>query len=116
MFVRVNKVDEIPDDSGGKGGWWTVEPDIPDEGRPGRKTKSKKRGPLTPNGTGMGMAIGAVDGKSVDGSIVGSVGEDEKTGGKRKTTRESSLVSTKSGKGSLRLSNATMVNNGLITQ
>lgn len=39
MFVRVNKVDGIPDE-GGKGGWWTVEPGIPDEGRPGRKSKS----------------------------------------------------------------------------
>lgn len=39
MFVRVNKVDGIPDE-GGKGGWWTVEPGIPDEGRPGRKSKA----------------------------------------------------------------------------
>ena len=42
MFVRVNKVDGIPDDTGGKGGWWTVQPGVPDEGRPGRKAKSKK--------------------------------------------------------------------------
>lgn len=42
MFVRVNKVDGIPDDSGGKGGWWTVIPGVPDEGRPGRKAKARK--------------------------------------------------------------------------
>ncbi|WVF67377.1 hypothetical protein IAT40_002132 [Kwoniella sp. CBS 6097] len=42
MFVRVNKLDGIPDDSGGKGGWWTVQPGVPDEGRPGRKAKAKK--------------------------------------------------------------------------
>jgi len=43
MFVRVNKVDGVPDDNNGKGGWWTVQVGVPDEGRPGRKTKSKKR-------------------------------------------------------------------------
>ncbi|KAK4689454.1 hypothetical protein P7C73_g668, partial [Tremellales sp. Uapishka_1] len=43
MFVRVNKVDGVPDDCGGKGGWWTVEPGVPDEGRPGRKAKAKKQ-------------------------------------------------------------------------
>ncbi|OCF77512.1 forkhead transcription factor 3 [Kwoniella mangroviensis CBS 8886] len=42
MFVRVNKPDGTPDDSGGKGGWWTVQPGVPDEGRPGRKAKAKK--------------------------------------------------------------------------
>ncbi|WWC91982.1 uncharacterized protein L201_006936 [Kwoniella dendrophila CBS 6074] len=42
MFVRVNKPDNVPDDSGGKGGWWTVQPGVPDEGRPGRKAKAKK--------------------------------------------------------------------------
>lgn len=42
MFVRVNKVDGVPDDSGGKGGWWTVIPGVPDEGRPGRKAKARK--------------------------------------------------------------------------
>jgi hypothetical protein len=41
MFVRVNKVDGFPDE-GGKGGWWTVQPGVPDEGRPGRKSKGKK--------------------------------------------------------------------------
>ncbi|KAL7424445.1 Forkhead transcription factor [Cryptotrichosporon argae] len=44
MFVRVNKADGAPDDTGGKGGWWTVQPGVPDEGRPGRKAKTKKRG------------------------------------------------------------------------
>lgn len=43
MFVRVNKVDGIPDDNGGKGGWWTVNVGVHDEGRPGRKSKGKKR-------------------------------------------------------------------------
>ena len=43
MFVRVNKVDGIPDDNNGKGGWWTVQPGVHDEGRPGRKAKAKKR-------------------------------------------------------------------------
>jgi len=42
MFVRVNKVDGVPDDNNGKGGWWTVQDGIPDEGRPGRKGKGKK--------------------------------------------------------------------------
>lgn len=42
MFVRVNKLDGTPDDNGGKGGWWTVQPGVPDEGRPGRKAKSKR--------------------------------------------------------------------------
>lgn len=42
MFVRVNKPDGVPDDNGGKGGWWTVQPGVPDEGRPGRKGKSKR--------------------------------------------------------------------------
>ncbi|WVR09680.1 hypothetical protein IAU60_006755 [Kwoniella sp. DSM 27419] len=42
MFVRVNKLDGVPDESGGKGGWWTVQPGVPDEGRPGRKAKAKK--------------------------------------------------------------------------
>ncbi|WVQ83742.1 hypothetical protein IAT38_005886 [Cryptococcus sp. DSM 104549] len=42
MFVRVNKVDGVPDDSGGKGGWWTVQAGVPDEGRPGRKAKARK--------------------------------------------------------------------------
>jgi hypothetical protein len=43
MFVRVNKVDGVPDDNGGKGGWWTVNVGVHDEGRPGRKSKGKKR-------------------------------------------------------------------------
>lgn len=30
------------DDQGGKGGWWTVQPGVPDEGRPGRKAKAKR--------------------------------------------------------------------------
>ncbi|TXT04897.1 hypothetical protein VHUM_03980 [Vanrija humicola] len=49
MFVRVNKADGQPDDSGGKGGWWTVQAGVPDEGRPGRKAKAKrlKDGPPT---------------------------------------------------------------------
>jgi hypothetical protein len=42
MFVRVNKGDGTPDDTGGKGGWWTVQPGVPDEGRPGRKAKAKR--------------------------------------------------------------------------
>ncbi|TYJ51754.1 hypothetical protein B9479_007664 [Cryptococcus floricola] len=42
MFVRVNKIDGIPDDTAGKGGWWTVIPGVPDEGRPGRKAKARK--------------------------------------------------------------------------
>ena len=42
MFVRVNKTDNVPDDNGGKGGWWTVQPGVPDEGRPGRKAKAKR--------------------------------------------------------------------------
>ena len=42
MFVRVNKLDTVPDDNGGKGGWWTVQPGVPDEGRPGRKAKPKR--------------------------------------------------------------------------
>lgn len=41
MFVRVNKGDGT-DDQGGKGGWWTVQPGVPDEGRPGRKAKAKR--------------------------------------------------------------------------
>jgi hypothetical protein len=40
MFVRVNKADGT--DEGGKGGWWTVQPGVPDEGRPGRKAKAKR--------------------------------------------------------------------------
>jgi len=42
MFVRVDKGDGTPDDTGGKGGWWTVQPGVPDEGRPGRKAKAKR--------------------------------------------------------------------------
>ena len=42
MFVRVNKLDTVPDENGGKGGWWIVQPGVPDEGRPGRKAKSKR--------------------------------------------------------------------------
>lgn len=44
MFVRVNKPDTslFPDENG-KGGWWTVQPGIPDEGRPGRKSKVKEK-------------------------------------------------------------------------
>ena len=89
MFVRVNKVDGVLDDTGGKGGWWTVEPDIPDEGRPGRKTKSKKR-------------TATIDESMENGSVAeSSVGDDEKWG---KNGREGSLASTRSGKGSLRIS------------
>lgn len=32
----------VPDE-GGKGGWWTVKMGVPDEGRPGRKGKSKRK-------------------------------------------------------------------------
>lgn len=39
--MRVNKGDGT-DDQGGKGGWWTVQPGVPDEGRPGRKAKAKR--------------------------------------------------------------------------
>ncbi|WVQ75693.1 hypothetical protein IAR50_005323 [Cryptococcus sp. DSM 104548] len=42
MFVRVNKIDGVPDDTAGKGGWWTVIPGVPDEGRPGRKAKARR--------------------------------------------------------------------------
>lgn len=42
MFVRVGKMDGLPDE-GGKGGWWTVKMGVPDEGRPGRKGKSKRK-------------------------------------------------------------------------
>lgn len=42
MFVRVNKADGTADETGGKGGWWTVQPGVPDEGRPGRKAKAKR--------------------------------------------------------------------------
>lgn len=62
MFVRVNKVDGVPDDANGKGGWWTVQPGVPDEGRPGRKSKSKKS-------RHSGDAIESlVDGESVNGN------------------------------------------------
>ncbi|ORX40492.1 hypothetical protein BD324DRAFT_610999 [Kockovaella imperatae] len=84
MFVRVNKVDGMIDDSGGKGGWWTVEPDMPDEGRPGRKVKSKKRG-------GDDIAEESI----AEGS---TAGEDDKNW-MGKGGREESLASTKSGKG-----------------
>ena len=68
MFVRVGKVDGVPDE-GGKGGWWTVKEGVPDEGRPGRKGKSKRKsdadsepgaGPLegsTSVGDGTGPAL-----------------------------------------------------------
>ncbi len=64
MFVRVNKIDGIPDDTGGKGGWWTVQPGVPDEGRPGRKAKAKK----------------AKDGPDVDDSVDGSEAISDGTG------------------------------------
>ncbi|OCF44548.1 forkhead transcription factor 3 [Kwoniella heveanensis CBS 569] len=58
MFVRVNKLDGVPDDSGGKGGWWTVQPGVPDEGRPGRKAKAKKAKADAEAGTGTGNVEG----------------------------------------------------------
>ena len=81
MFVRVNKVDGVPDE-GGKGGWWTVEPGIPDEGRPGRKTKtmgtsntsagqpsaSASTTASTPTGSSAGPA-GIVRGRRSDGDL-----------------------------------------------
>jgi len=58
MFVRVNRIDGVPDDTNGKGGWWTVQPGVPDEGRPGRKAKGKK---------GRGSAADGADGASTAG-------------------------------------------------
>ncbi len=84
MFVRVNKLDGVPDDNGGKGGWWTVQPGVPDEGRPGRKAKSKR--PHDSGGEiegvdgemGVRMGIGMEIGYEVDGlrheSLEGVVG------------------------------------------
>jgi hypothetical protein len=42
MFVRTTKPEGYDEDITGKGGWWTVQPGVPDEGRPGRKAKAKK--------------------------------------------------------------------------
>ena len=73
MFVRVNKPNApgIPDDNGAKGGWWTVEPGVHDEGRPGRKSrtrKSKGEGSMSsiPEGAwqaeeGEGLGLGLVN-------------------------------------------------------
>ena len=62
MFVRVGKVDGVPDE-GGKGGWWTVKMGVPDEGRPGRKGKGKRRSDADSEGIGAGA--------EQDGSAVG---------------------------------------------
>ena len=70
MFVRVNKVDGVPDDNNGKGGWWTVQVGVPDEGRPGRKTKSKKRN----SGEAVESLVGdegSEQGESVAGGAAG---------------------------------------------
>ncbi|BEI84505.1 hypothetical protein CcaverHIS002_0411090 [Cutaneotrichosporon cavernicola] len=61
MFVRVNKADGT--DEGGKGGWWTVQPGVPDEGRPGRKAKAKRAkaeaesGPASWTSTAVGTPV-----------------------------------------------------------
>ncbi len=82
MFVRVNKLDNIPDDNGGKGGWWTVQPGVPDEGRPGRKAKSKRLrgGEAEGYGYGYGYGYGEGDGEGEgqgegEGEGFGDVGE-----------------------------------------
>lgn len=63
MFVRVNKADGT--DDGGKGGWWTVQPGVPDEGRPGRKAKAKRakddpNGEATPSGSAGTPSLPAI--------------------------------------------------------
>lgn len=63
MFVRVNKVDGVPDEAG-KGGWWTVQAGVPDEGRPGRKARAKRRAGQSGEGEGSGDV--SVEGMSVD--------------------------------------------------
>ncbi|KAK8853486.1 hypothetical protein IAR55_004193 [Kwoniella newhampshirensis] len=76
MFVRVQKVDGVPDESGGKGGWWTVVPGVPDEGRPGRKAKAKKAkaGSQLPEEGVAGQTIGWTDeeGMSMREDVLGS--------------------------------------------
>lgn len=71
MFVRVNRVDGEPDDSQGKGGWWTVQPGVPDEGRPGRKGRGKR---------GRGGAGGGKKGDKEESASVGAGEEDEGVG------------------------------------
>ncbi|ORY22395.1 hypothetical protein BCR39DRAFT_562358 [Naematelia encephala] len=71
MFVRVNKLDGVPDDAGSKGGWWTVQPGVPDEGRPGRKSKGKKKGDYEIDGDEDSVEpAGSIEGfeNTVDGS------------------------------------------------
>lgn len=84
MFVRVNKIDgpttaststtpapattaapttaaaaaqAMAQDDAGKGGWWTVQLGIPDEGRPGRKVRGATSGA---GATAAGVAAVAV--------------------------------------------------------
>ncbi|WVO17079.1 hypothetical protein L204_104766 [Cryptococcus depauperatus] len=103
MFVRVNKPDApstpsslnsplsslpssssnlfnpntIGDDSGGKGGWWTVVPGMPDEGRPGRKAKARK-------------AKEAAEAKEKDGQVyVGTANPDRERVGREHHFRQS---------------------------
>lgn len=93
MFVRLNKVDGVPDE-GGKGGWWTVQAGVPDEGRPGRKAKAKRRGnddtelgadagSITGPGAGVGGGVGGdFEGMSTAGSV-----EDDARSGAEKVDR-----------------------------
>ena len=74
MFVRLNKVDGVPDESG-KGGWWIVQAGVPDAGRPGRKTKSKRR---SGGGKGYSGEMGTEGASSRGPSEVGREGEREK--------------------------------------
>ena len=70
--MRVNKVDGVPDDNGGKGGWWTVQMGVFDEGRPGRKSKGKKRN--------SGDAIESMVDAEGDGEGEGDDGEENQLG------------------------------------
>lgn len=63
MFVRVSKEDGVPDE-GGKGGWWTVKMGVPDEGRPGRKGKGKRKSDADSE---VGSGTGAMQDEGVSG-------------------------------------------------
>ncbi|WWD19920.1 hypothetical protein CI109_104392 [Kwoniella shandongensis] len=101
MFVRVNKVDGVPDESGGKGGWWTVQPGVPDEGRPGRKAKAKKAkvGSQQPEeGAGGGEWIEHVN-VNGDGDESAQLGEqeEEQTQGQGKEAKQEQIYEHEQG-------------------
>lgn len=103
MFVRVNKPDTalFPDENG-KGGWWTVQPGIPDEGRPGRKSKmrdSKGNGHDSASVSVSGSVRGGGDGDAEGDADADGEGEEDPEVGRGSILIQPEMMNGDSGGG-----------------